>query len=392
MLRDLDQRANVPSVSSASQPPARSTIRGTPGVTAGPRDVGRRHGYALAVFAGLLLSLTVVGIGWWVGLRGSAKTLPEVRIDPVAVPALIQTAEVQPVQPVQPAQAVPILGLAESNRPGTATVTGAMSAASATSRARGLPASVQLVPTAVPLAGVARDSVALGAEGRLAPMPVTKISQAQLQQGVGRLAPPVQENPVAPSPAAPGVAVPVSADAFAAAAPAQQWQGAAVQALAQAQQLWNAGLTDAATSLLTESLLMLERVHGVELTGSGSPVALSLVRELVRMELAQGQPDAALALLKRHDKIVAGQADLLASRGNAAQRVGQHAQASQSYQAALKFRPREPRWMLGAAISLAAMGEVAAAAELVEQARGLDAIKPDILAYLKQLGVPLRER
>ena len=137
---------------------------------------------------------------------------------------------------------------------------------------------------------------------------------------------------------------------------------------------------------------MLERVHGVELTGSGSPVALSLVRELVRMELAQGQPDAALALLKRHDKIVAGQADLLASRGNAAQRVGQHAQASQSYQAALKFRPREPRWMLGAAISLAAMGEVAAAAELVEQARGLDAIKPDILAYLKQLGVPLRER
>jgi len=151
-------------------------------------------------------------------------------------------------------------------------------------------------------------------------------------------------------------------------------------------------MTAAATNLLAESLLVLERAHGPELAGSGSGVALSLVRELVRMELAQGQPDAALAVLKRHDRMVSGQADLLASRGNAAQRIGQHVQASQSYQAALKLRAGEPRWMLGAAISLAAMGQIAAAAELVEQARGVEAIKPDVLAYLKQLGVPLRDR
>lgn len=151
-------------------------------------------------------------------------------------------------------------------------------------------------------------------------------------------------------------------------------------------------MTAAATNLLTESLLVLERAHGPELAGSGSSVALPLVRELVRMELAQGQPDAALAVLKRHDRMVSGQADLLASRGNATQRIGQHAQASQSYLAALKLRPGEPRWMLGAAISLAAMGQIAAAADLVEQARGLEAIKPDVLAYLKQLGVPLRDR
>ena len=137
---------------------------------------------------------------------------------------------------------------------------------------------------------------------------------------------------------------------------------------------------------------MLERAHGAELAGPGSTVVMSLVRELVRMELAQGQPDAALAVLKRHDRMVSGHADLLASRGNAAQRIGQHALAGQSYQAALKLRPGEPRWMLGAAISLAAMGQLAAAAELVEQAHGFGAIQPDVLAYLKQLGVPLRER
>ncbi len=390
MLRDLDQRANVPAVSSAPQPPARSTVRGTPDVTARSGGAARRGGYPLAVLVGLLVGLTVTGVGWWVGLGGAHKVPPEVRIAPAAVPALIQPAVVQPVQVVS------VLGPPEPNRTGigtaTVTVTGAISAGPAANSARVLPASVQSVPTLVPLAGAQRESVALGAEGRLAPMPATPSSQAQLPHGVVRLVPPVQASPVTSSPAAPGVPVPVSAEVLAAAAPGLQWQGAALQALAQAQQFWNAGSTDAATNLLTESLLVLERVHAAELAGPGSTAALALVRELVRMELAQGQPDAALALLKRHERLVSGQADLLASRGNAAQRIGQHAQASQSYQAALKLRPGEPRWMLGAAISLAAMGQVAAAAELVEQARGLDAIKPDVLAYLKQLGVPLRER
>jgi MSHA biogenesis protein MshN len=385
MLRDLDQRANAPAVSSAPQSLARSTIRLAPGVTAGSGAAAWRGGYSSAVLAGLLVCLTVAGGGWWVGLRDRPPTRSEVRTVPAAVPALIQTAVVQPVQVVS------VLGPAEPNRTGNETLTGAISAAPAVNSARAVRASVQSVPTPVPLAGSPRESVAFKAEHRLAPSSSTTRSQTQPQDDVGRGALMVQASPVVSSPATPVIPVPVSTEVHGAEAPGLQWQGAAAQALAQAQQLWNAGSRDAATHLLTESLLVLERVHAAELAGPGSTVALSLVRELVRMDLAQAQPDAALAVLKRQDRMVSGQADLLASRGNAAQRVGQHLQASQSYQAALMLRPGEPRWMLGEAISLAAMGQLDAAAELVEQARGLGTIKPDVLAYLKQLGVQLRE-
>jgi hypothetical protein len=46
--------------------------------------------------------------------------------------------------------------------------------------------------------------------------------------------------------------------------------------------------------------------------------------------------------------------------------------------------------MLGAAVSLAALGRLDAAAEQVERARSLGAVSPEILAYLRQAGVPLK--
>ena len=46
--------------------------------------------------------------------------------------------------------------------------------------------------------------------------------------------------------------------------------------------------------------------------------------------------------------------------------------------------------MLAAAVSLAASGQPAAAAEWAEQARALAPVSPDVLAYLRQAGVPLR--
>ena len=54
---------------------------------------------------------------------------------------------------------------------------------------------------------------------------------------------------------------------------------------------------------------------------------------------------------------------------NAAQRVGQHAEASLAYRTALDIRPGEPRWMLGAAVSMAALGQLAATADMVDWAR-----------------------
>jgi Flp pilus assembly protein TadD len=159
-----------------------------------------------------------------------------------------------------------------------------------------------------------------------------------------------------------------------------------VQALAQALSLWNTGSHEAALELLREALTVLER-------SAGNPgVLANLARELARMEMAEGRVAQALSLLTRLEPALSGVAEVWALRGNAAQRLGRHEESATAYLMALKLRPNEARWMLGAAVSLAAQGQTASAAELAEKARAGGALSPELASYLRQLGVPLRER
>lgn len=166
----------------------------------------------------------------------------------------------------------------------------------------------------------------------------------------------------------------------------------ALEALAQAQSLWNTGSREAAIHLVSDALVVAERAS---LAGSGSgnnSVLSSLARELARMDLAEGRMSEALVMLTRLEPALSGFADIWAMRGNAAQRMGKHEESAMAYLTALKLRPNEPRWMLGAAVSLAAQGKTAAAAELAEKARAAGVLSPEVETYLRQLGVPLRER
>jgi len=115
-----------------------------------------------------------------------------------------------------------------------------------------------------------------------------------------------------------------------------------------------------------------------------------LASELARMELAEGQVRQALALLTRLAPQLSQIAEAWAMRGNAAQRLGQHAQAVKSYQQALRLKPDEPRWMMGQAVSLAALGQIAEAGELAEITRVMGALRPEVANYLRQLGVTVR--
>ena len=133
-----------------------------------------------------------------------------------------------------------------------------------------------------------------------------------------------------------------------------------------------------------------ERTNAVDASAANKAALASLVRELARMELAEGRVSQTLELLKRLEPALSGVADIWAIRGNAAQRLGRHAESVAAYQMALKLRPNELRWMLGAAVSLAAQGQTAAAAELAEKARAGGALTPELATYLRQLGVPLR--
>ena len=166
-------------------------------------------------------------------------------------------------------------------------------------------------------------------------------------------------------------------------------QKLALNALAQAQSLWNSGSHSAAIDLLREALGVAERTGK---PSGGNTEMAPLARELARMELAEGRTSQALMMLSRLEPFLSGFADVWAIRGNAAQRLGRHEESASAYLTALKLRPDEPRWMLGAAVSLAAQGQIASATELTEKARAAGVLSPDVAAYLRQLGVTVRER
>jgi len=197
--------------------------------------------------------------------------------------------------------------------------------------------------------------------------------------------PPLNERKVtaAATPSAAAMTVPQS--------PPQR-RSPALEALAQAQALWNSGSHEAAIDLLREALAAVERANLAGLPSGNNAVLASLARELARMALAEGRVSQALEMLTRLEPALSGVADVWAVRGNAAQRLGRHQESAAAYLMALKLRPDEPRWMLGAAVSLAAQGQTAAAAELAEKARAGGVLSPDVATYLRQLGVPLRER
>lgn len=167
-------------------------------------------------------------------------------------------------------------------------------------------------------------------------------------------------------------------------APAPRRQPAVQETLTQAQSLWATGSREAAVALLREAVVVAESAPDAD--AQLPPV----VRELARMELALGRSGAALDLLTRLEPRLAGQSDLWAMRGNAAQRLGRHAESVQAYQRALQLRPGEQRWLLGAAVSLAALGQADSAAQYAEQARALGPVSAEVLGYLRQAGVPLR--
>jgi hypothetical protein len=190
--------------------------------------------------------------------------------------------------------------------------------------------------------------------------------------------------------AAPIVAPPASATDNTASLQRQQQAGG--DAIAQAQGLWNSGSHEAAMELIQQSITAAERGAKTGTSTVASPLLLPLVRELTRMQLSEGRFGAVWELLTRLEPQLAGQPDLWAIRANAAQRLGRHQDSVHAYMVALQSRPDEQRWLLGTAVSLAALGQTSSAAEMAEKARAVGPVGKDILTYLRQAGVPLRDQ
>ena len=172
--------------------------------------------------------------------------------------------------------------------------------------------------------------------------------------------------------------------------PAQRQQQAGRDALVQAQTLWNSGAREAAIDLLQQAVATAERSAPGGASGMPS-LLVPLVRELTRMQLADGRPGSAWDLLTRLEPQLRNEPELWAVRGNAAQRLGRHQDSVHAYMVALQSRPGEQRWLLGAAVSLAALGQTSSAAEMVDKAQAVGTISREVQAYLKQMGVPFKD-
>ena len=171
----------------------------------------------------------------------------------------------------------------------------------------------------------------------------------------------------------------------------QRQQQAGGDALAQVQNLWNAGSHDAAMDLMQQSIAVAERAAKSGGSTGANPVLLPLVREMARMQLSEARYGAVWEMLTRLEPLLGNQPDLWAIRANAAQRLGRHPDSVHAYMMALQSRPDEQRWLLGSAVSLAALGQTSSAAEMVEKARAVGPVSKDILAYLRQAGVSFKE-
>ncbi|MFY8043904.1 MAG: hypothetical protein ACOVOD_13365, partial [Rhodoferax sp.] len=256
------------------------------------------------------------------------------------------------------------------------------------------PTPAAVVPSAAPVAA-APASVRL--EPTIAPAPPAVVQNATPAPGPAPVITPVAKAEDSKKPVS--VAQPtLAAPAPARAAPPQpeapvadnRQQQAAREALAQSQAQWASGARDAAILTLQEAVTTAER--GGQGIAGASETVVPLVRELARMELAEGRPAAVWEMLVRLEPILANQPELWAIRANAAQRLGRHQDSLVGYTTALQARPSEQRWLLGAAVSLAALGQTTSAAEMAEKARAVGPVSREILAYLRQQGVPLTDR
>lgn len=195
--------------------------------------------------------------------------------------------------------------------------------------------------------------------------------------------------PAAPAP--PPAAAVAAPPAPTAAELAQKQQQAARDALAQAQALWNTGSRDAAVDLLQQAVVSTERAAQAAPSAGSTQTLVLLVRELGRMQLAEGRPVVVWDTLARLEPLLRNEPEMWALRANAAQRLGRHQDSVHAYMTALQSRPNEQRWLLGAAVSLAALGQTASATEMAEKARSAGPISREVQTYLRQMGVPLKD-
>lgn len=354
VLRDLDKRqgaAAATPVDAAGVRIGTASVTGTEGP--GRRAPARPQPRGNAVRIGLSLVVLAVfggGVLWKTGtLYGRASVQPA----PVAVPPAVVATESIAVKPASRFDAT--LNVSNNMRPAAV-------------------APSQTVPAKVPPPSPPPP-----------PLPAPKLPAPQLPVPA---AAPMAE---AVAPLAPEASAALAAPAPTVAEVAQKQQLAGRDALSHAQTLWNGGSRDAAVDMLQQAVATAERVVASTPSAANTQTLVLLVREFGRMQLSEGRPAVVWETLTRLEPALRDQPEMWALRANAAQRMGRHQDSVHAYMTALQSRPTEQRWLLGTAVSLAALGQTASAADMADKARAAGPISNEVQTYLRQMGVPIKE-
>ena len=371
VLRDLDKRQGTPQARATSDDlGARIGTSSVDALELPQRPKPTAHTrWATVVVPGVLLAVLVAGGALWqnglldgllpepapVATTAVPATLPPPAAAPTVVAAPAAEVLASPAEMAASAPESPAIELAPASRfESTLALPKDLQPAE--------PAKVPANPVKAPVAPVVTRSVA---------------------------SPPAPALAVAPAPVA--VSKPAAASAPTPTELAQRQQQAGRDALAHAQSLWNAGSRESAIELLQQAVASTERAATIAPGSATTQTLVLLVRELGRMQLSDGRPGAVWETLTRLEPLLRNEPEMWALRANAAQRLGRHQDSVYAYMTALQSRPAEQRWLLGAAVSLAALGQIASSAEMAEKARNAGPISKEVQAYLRQMGVPLKD-
>ncbi len=376
MLRDLDHRQAATSPGATPQSGGNATVRGVSPVGATDHSARRSR---LRVGLGVLAGLTALAALAWFAMDEldlRAGSAPQVALSVAPPPALAPSAQapVQAADVVAPAAGVSQAAASQPVSPASAVQGEMVLRMEESISARKALDALLSTPAPAPAGPSAAAATAAKAKPR---EPV--VANAPVSSALAKPSAPASAKSTVV--AAPGDAPVV--------VPRQPLPSSDV--LTQVQSLWNLGSHDAAVDLMQQSIANAERAAKSGSGQAGSAQLAPLVREMARMQLSEGRYGAVWDMLTRLEPVLGNQPDLWAIRANAAQRLGRHQDSVHAYMVALQSRPDQQRWLLGAAVSLAALGQTSSAAEMAEKARAVGPVSKDILAYLRQSGVVLRD-
>lgn len=358
MLRDLDQRHGARSDDSTQGRPSigADLKHGTHSVAVGSAGA-TTPGYGRRIGLAVIACVVLVGAAWYTrqhriqGAGGEpvqgAISAPQEALQPINNPVLSSTSVLAMVPvTIAPSRSAPLAARPETTAPTAAA------------------ARTAFAPGPVPAVSLRMDSM-------LSTRPLAAEAKAPAPTAL---------------PLKPASLVADTAPNF------QRQKQASADALAQAQTLWSAGSQAAAIDLMQQAVDAAERAVKAGTSPPGNTVLLSLVREWTRMQMALGRYGPVWDTLSRLEPVLGNAPDLWGLRGNTAQRLGHHADSVRAYTAALQSHPNEQRWMLGAAVSMAALGQTDQAAAMAEKAQSVGDISREVQTYLHQMGVPLKAR